>query len=86
MSKLFKFVMPFALCCAPVSAQDARPENTSVTFTKLSKSVYLLQGTGGNIAASIGPDGVVLVDSDYAAANSQVMAALCFQYALSSRP
>jgi glyoxylase-like metal-dependent hydrolase (beta-lactamase superfamily II) len=76
MSKLLKFVMPFALCCAAVSAEDARPENTSVTFTKLSKSVYLLKGTGGNIAASIGPDGVVLVDSDYAAANSQVMAAL----------
>ncbi len=38
--------------------------------------IYLLAGAGGNITVSIGPDGVLLVDSGLAQMSDQVLAAL----------
>ncbi len=34
--------------------------------TKLTPSIYMLEGAGGNITASLGADGVFLVDDDFA--------------------
>lgn len=38
----------------------------SVKETRLTSSLYMLEGAGGNITASIGTDGVLLVDDDFA--------------------
>src|ERR1700733_11038236 len=38
--------------------------------------IYMLAGAGGNITVSIGPDGVLLVDSGLAQMSDQVLAAL----------
>lgn len=48
-------------------------------------SVYMIAGAGGNIAASIGGDGVIMVDSGVAAASDKVLAAIR-QAAQSLRP
>jgi glyoxylase-like metal-dependent hydrolase (beta-lactamase superfamily II) len=48
-------------------------------------SVYMIAGAGGNIAASIGGDGVIMVDSGVAMASDKVLAALR-QSAQSMRP
>lgn len=40
-------------------------ETPSVTTTQIKPSLYLLQGRGGNVVASVGGDGVLLVDDDY---------------------
>jgi glyoxylase-like metal-dependent hydrolase (beta-lactamase superfamily II) len=37
----------------------------TVDTTPIRDGLYLLKGRGGNVLASIGPDGVLLVDSDY---------------------
>ena len=50
---------------------NPRPERTEaykaakqVSVTPLRDGMYMLQGDGGNITASIGPDGILIVDSD----------------------
>jgi glyoxylase-like metal-dependent hydrolase (beta-lactamase superfamily II) len=42
----------------------------------VSGSVYMLVGAGGNMAASIGDDGVLLVDSQYAPLTDKIVAAI----------
>src|SRR4051794_26260261 len=55
-------------------AQDIT--NTQIKTTKIAGSVYLLEGSGGNIAASVGEDGIVLVDDQYAPLAERIRAAL----------
>ncbi len=44
-------------------AEEAKP---SVAVTPITGPLHLLQGRGGNVVASVGADGVLLVDDDYA--------------------
>ena len=44
--------------------------------TALTKNLTLLQGKGGNIIAQTGPDGLLLVDNDYADMSPKLLAAL----------
>src|SRR6185312_213996 len=50
---------------------------------KVAGSVYVLFGAGGNIGVSIGDDGIVIVDDQYAPLASRIQAAL---KNLTSRP
>jgi len=52
------------LCVFAVTPAFAA-EKPSINTTKINASLYLLQGRGGNVMASIGADGVLLVDTDY---------------------
>ncbi|MEP6621491.1 MAG: MBL fold metallo-hydrolase [bacterium] len=60
--------MTALLCATPVHAQ-ANLDGVTVRLTKSSGSVYMAEGVGGfgggNVAASIGSDGVLLVDDMY---------------------
>jgi glyoxylase-like metal-dependent hydrolase (beta-lactamase superfamily II) len=47
-----------------------------VTATKLGGSVYGIDGQGGRMAALIGPDGVFLVDSQFARVTDKIVAAI----------
>lgn len=44
--------------------------------TKVAGSVYMLTGAGGNIGASIGEDGIVIIDDQYAPLAPKIEAAL----------
>ena len=58
-------------------AQPKRPPNyEKVEAVHVAGNVYLLGGAGGNIAVSVGGDGVVMVDSGAAAASDKVLAAI----------
>jgi glyoxylase-like metal-dependent hydrolase (beta-lactamase superfamily II) len=46
--------------------EDHHSESPSFSVSELGSEFYLLQGKGGNILASKGADGVLLIDSDYA--------------------
>jgi glyoxylase-like metal-dependent hydrolase (beta-lactamase superfamily II) len=60
---------------APLAwAQDF--EKFTVQTTPLSEQVYLLQGAGGNVAACVGQNGVLLVDSDYTPMSDKLKAAV----------
>lgn len=45
-------------------AQQAQP--TPITTTDLGDGLYMLQGSGGNVGVLAGPDGVFVIDSQYA--------------------
>lgn len=68
-----------ALVCLSVAGPALAQENfdkVEIKVTPVRGSVYLLQGEGGNIGASIGDDGIVLVDDEFAPLVGKIKAAL----------
>jgi cyclase len=57
-----------------VTAQNF--DTVQVRTIKAGEGVYMLQGLGGNIGVSSGPDGVLLVDDQYAPLTEKIRAAL----------
>ncbi len=59
------------LCCllavAPAApAQEEDYSKVQIKSTALAPNLYMLEGVGGNIAAAVGPQGVLLVDDEFA--------------------
>src|SRR5204863_2348614 len=50
--------------------------NVQIKVTKVAGNIYLLEGSGGNIAASVGEDGIVIVDDEFAPLAEKIQAAL----------
>jgi cyclase len=71
-------VVPLALAAtilaAPMQQQDF--SQVSITTEKAADGVYMLAGRGGNIGVSVGPDGVFLIDDQYAPLTDKIKAAL----------
>jgi glyoxylase-like metal-dependent hydrolase (beta-lactamase superfamily II) len=59
---------------AQEKAQDY--SKVQIKITKVSGNIYMLEGAGGNIAASVGEDGVVIVDDQFAPLAAKIQAAL----------
>ncbi len=57
-------------------AQQQDFSKVQIKVTKVSGNVYMLEGAGGNIAASVGDDGIVIVDDQYAPLADKIAAAL----------
>jgi cyclase len=61
----------------PVHAADADPfAGVAVTAEKVAGSVYMLMGSGGNIGLSVGADGTLMVDDQYAPLSQRIQAAI----------
>jgi cyclase len=58
------------------AAQDRDFSKVQIKVTKVAGNVYMLQGAGGNIGASVGEDGSVVVDDQYAPLADKIQAAL----------
>jgi glyoxylase-like metal-dependent hydrolase (beta-lactamase superfamily II) len=58
------------------ASQDQDFSKVEMKVTKVAGSVYMLQGAGGNIGASVGDDGIVIVDDQYAPLADKIQAAL----------
>jgi cyclase len=58
------------------AAQDRDFSKVQIKVTKVAGNVYMLQGAGGNIGASVGEDGIVVVDDQYAPLADKIQAAL----------
>ena len=65
------------LFAQPAGAQQ-EPDFSKVQIkvTKVSGNIYMLEGAGGNIAASVGEDGIVIVDDQFAPLADKIQAAL----------
>ena len=57
-------------------AQDRDFSKVEIKVSKVAGNVYMLQGAGGNIGASVGEDGIVVVDDQYAPLADKIQAAL----------
>jgi cyclase len=64
------------LVCGGVRAQDKDFSKVEIKVTKVSGNIYMLEGEGGNIAASVGEDGIVIVDDQFAPLADKIQAAL----------
>jgi len=56
--------------------QEQDFSKVQIKVTKVYVNIYLLEGEGGNIAASVGDDGIVIVDDQYAPLADKIAAAL----------
>jgi cyclase len=56
-----------------VNAQD---ENVTINTTKLTDSIYMFEGSGGNIIVSVGQDGVFMVDDQFAPLTEKIKEAI----------
>jgi cyclase len=57
-------------------AQDKDFSKVEIKVTKVSGNIYMLEGEGGNIAASVGEDGIVIVDDQFAPLADKIQAVL----------
>jgi glyoxylase-like metal-dependent hydrolase (beta-lactamase superfamily II) len=72
-----------AVFASLAQAQDPDFTNVQIQTVPVAGSVSMLVGAGGNIGVSAGPDGVFLVDDQYAPLHPKIIAAV---KAISTRP
>ena len=65
-----------AAVAGSASAQQQDFSKVEIKVTKVSGNVYMLEGSGGNIAASVGDDGIAIVDDQFAPLADKIRAAL----------
>src|SRR5881296_222969 len=67
-----------ALVNGSAAAAQQGPDWSKVQIktTKVSGNIYMLEGQGGNIAASVGEDGIVIVDDQFAPLAEKIQAVL----------
>ena len=66
------------LLCAlssPATAQNTM-DDVQITTQQLTDGVYMLMGQGGNIGVSVGPDGVFVIDDQFAPLTEKILAAI----------
>jgi len=80
MRKIISVVLLFASCLA-VTAQNF--DSVTIKTTKVAGSVYMLEGSGGNIGVLVGNDGVILVDDQFAPLAEKIKKAIA---AISDKP
>jgi cyclase len=76
---MMRRILLAALLLAPAMALAQGPPDFSkveIKVSKLSGNIYLLQGAGGNIAASLGDDGILIVDTEYSPLADKIQTAL----------
>jgi len=76
MRKLYLNVLAISCVCVFVSGQDQDFSKVQMKVSKVAGNVYMLEGAGGNIGASVGEDGVVIVDDQFAPLAEKIQAAL----------
>ena len=75
MRRIWPLALTVLLACLSV-AQNQDFSKVQMKVTKVAGNVYMLEGAGGNIGASVGDDGIVIVDDQYAPMAGKIKAAL----------
>src|SRR4030095_137352 len=73
----------FLLITFSIVAQQPNFDTVVIKTTKITNSIYMLEGSGGNIGVLIGNDGVIIVDDQYAPLSAKIKNAIA---ALSDKP
>ena len=72
---LFAIVI-LLLAGAVAAAQEKDFSKVQMKVSKVAGNIYMLEGAGGNIGASVGDDGIVIVDDQYAPLADKIQVAL----------
>ena len=73
MRNIIIVVLLFASCLT-VTAQNF--DTINIKTTKVAGSVYMLEGSGGNIGVLVGNDGVILIDDQFAPLSEKIKKAI----------
>src|SRR3954464_10389496 len=73
--KVLSAVVLTVLACSTARAQQDFSK-VEIKSTHVAGNVYMLQGSGGNIGVSAGPDGILIVDDQFAPLAGKIAAAL----------
>src|SRR5262245_66237068 len=65
-----------ALVGAPAVAQQTDFSQVQIKSTKIGGNFYTLEGQGGTIGVLAGPDGVLMVDAQFAPLSDKILAAI----------
>jgi glyoxylase-like metal-dependent hydrolase (beta-lactamase superfamily II) len=75
MPRTFLTVVLFLLCSMSVNSQSWIDEAPIIT-THVAGNVYMIEGAGGNIGVSVGDDGILMIDDQFAQIADKIKAAL----------
>lgn len=76
MRGLFLLFITALLLSAPLSTKAQDFSKVEIKAIKVGGNVYMLQGQGGNIGVSVGTDGILIVDDQFAPLADKIRAAL----------
>lgn len=65
-----------SLAAGAAHAQGQDFDKVTIKTTKVAEGLYMLEGSGGNIGVSVGDDGVILIDDQYAPLTAKIQAAV----------
>lgn len=74
MKSIIALVVLLASPLLTVAQEDY--SKVEIKATKINGNVYMLEGAGGNIGVSVGPDGILIVDDQFAPLAEKIKAAL----------
>ncbi len=74
MKRTMSVVLGLLVCPVLVSAQNF--DDIQIRTIRVTESIYMLQGSGGNIGVSIGDDGTFIVDDQFAPLTDKIVAAI----------
>jgi glyoxylase-like metal-dependent hydrolase (beta-lactamase superfamily II) len=76
MRRLIWSALALAVAFGPAAAQQTDFSKVEVTATPVAGNVHMLVGAGGNIGVSVGSDGILIVDDQFAPLADKIRAAL----------
>ncbi|HXG48615.1 MAG TPA: MBL fold metallo-hydrolase, partial [Methylomirabilota bacterium] len=65
-----------SLCLAIAATAQQDFSKVEIKTIPVAKNIYMLEGAGGNIGVSVGPDGLLIVDDQFAPLAEKIDAAL----------
>jgi cyclase len=74
--KKYFLVAIIMLCSSARSTLAQDYSKVEIKVTKVAGNIYMLEGAGGNIGVSVGPDGILIVDDQFAPLADKIKAAL----------
>jgi len=69
-------VFGISLVAGAAYGQQQDFDKVTIKTTKITEGVYMLEGAGGNIGLSVGDDGVVVIDDEFAPLTPKIQAAI----------
>lgn len=75
--KFFKsFILLFFFVISLSNYAQGRFDKVTIKTTKLTENTYMLVGAGGNIGVSVGEDGVLIIDNQFAPLTQKIIDAI----------
>lgn len=76
MRKHLLLLVALIVCLSGIRTHAQDFTKVEIKVTKVNGNVYMLEGAGGNIGVSLGPDGILIVDDQFAPLADKIKAAL----------